>query len=203
MQYETPPFPLGTTWYGGATIDSNALTGTELEGREWWFPDLDYAAAGPRPKRTGRMRLMRIVRNVGAIALLPGRLATFQLTAGMYGGRVDGYSDVAAERCYPIDEFLPAAGCPVNDLCWITVRGPANIKSALSDFTALLAVGDKVVAITAATSGATTAGRFTNQLLTGATALLADQAVNYIGYALTGRTTANTNTDTLIEVGKW
>ncbi len=144
------------------------------------------------------------MRNVGAVALLPKQLVTFQKTALVYGARVDGEVCITADRCYPIDEYLPAAGCPVNDLCYIVVDGPALCRTDLAAGAAnLIAVGDVLVALTAATSGCTTAGRVAPQDLTGATAVLGVQVMNTIGRALSAKVTTNTNADVLVEVGKW
>ena len=77
------------------------------------------------------------------------------------------------------------------------------ILTSVADMSADVAAGGWVVALTAATSGATTAGRVAPQVLTGATAALAAMVQNRIGRALTAKTTANTNADMLVLVGKW
>jgi hypothetical protein len=85
----------------------------------------------------------------------------------------------------------------------VVMEGPAVILTDLAGAdNNVLNVGTVVVALTGATSGATTAGRVAPQDLTGATALLADQIQNRIGYALTAKTTANTNADVLVDVTK-
>lgn len=196
---ENPPFDRGAT-YGTTTLTD----GAQYEGHEWVFEDLDYSVQGAKPARTNRYVRCRIVRNVAAAALLPGRLARFIKTAGNYGAQVDGYTATTAERGYPIDEWLPAAGVAVNDLFWIVVDGPAAVKTDLAGgANNVINVGDVLVALTGATSGATTAGRVAPQDLTGATALLANQQQNRIGYALTARTTGNTDASVLVEVGRW
>lgn len=63
----------------------------------------------------------------------------------------------------------------------------------------LIPEGTVLVALTAATSGATTAGRVAPQDLTGATAALGLQVQNRLGYALSARTTAQTNTTILVD----
>jgi hypothetical protein len=197
---ENPPFDRGETFYQGDTIDTNNLGGVELEGMEWVFEDVH-----PRTgiKRTGRPVRCRIVRNVGAAALLPKRLCRFVLTSGLYGLRVDGYATTTAAEGYPLDEYLPDAGLAVNDLGWLVMDGPAVCLTPLADGSADLTVGNSVVAITGATSGATTSGRVENQVLTGATALLANQVQNRVGRAMTTRVTNSTNTDILVDVGHW
>lgn len=204
MFSENPPFPRGGTFYNGGTIDSNNLGGTNLEGSRWYFPDQDLSVAGTRKTRTNRVVTCMIVRNVSGIALLPKRLANLQASGLNFMGRVDGYATTTAALGYPIDEWLPAAGVPANDLFYIVIDGPATV---LTDIAAaagnVIAVGGVVVALTAVTSQSTTAGRVSVNDLTGATALLANQVQNRIGYALSAKTTANTNADLLIDVRKW
>lgn len=205
---EAPPFERGQTFHGGdATAITNGLTETaHLEGMEWVFEDLDYSVQGAKPKRSGKAVRCRCVRNTGAVALLPKQLVTPEVDAASGKdllGRVDGKVRLTAARCFPVDEWLPAAGVAVNDLFWIVVEGPATIQTPLAgDASNVIAVGDRLVSVTAATSGATTAGRATVQDLTGATALLGNQVQNRIGFALSAKTTANTNADLLIDVTK-
>lgn len=197
---ENPPFPRGGTFYDGDTIDANDLGGENLEGMEWVFQDVDPNTGIARTERPVRCR---VVRNTSGINLLPKRIGRFETGAGEYGSRVDGYTRTTAEEGYPIDEYLPAAGVPNNDLFWIVVEGPAVVLTPLSNMSADADVGGWVVAITAATSGATTAGRAHPQVLTGATTPLAIQVQNRIGRALTQRVTDSTDSDILLDVGHW
>ena len=201
---ENPPFARGETYYNGETIDAANLGGTQLEGAEWVFEDV-HPSTGV--KRTERPVRCRVVRNTAAIALLPKRLAKFELGALEYGSRVDGYAIASAadtpEEGYPIDEYLPAAGVAVNDLCWIVIEGPATVLTSIANMATDLDIGEWCVAVTGATSGATTAGHVIPQLLTGATARLAANVQNRIGRALSAAVTDSTNTATVIDVGKW
>lgn len=192
---QAPPFQRGT------------FSGTDeflhLEGREFIFEDVN-PGPGTSLQRTGRQVRCRLVRNKAGFALLPKRLVAFQAAAGKYGARVDGYADVTAEHAYPVDEYVRAAGVPDGALFYIVVEGPALVLTDLAGgANNLLPLGTNVVALTAATSGATTAGRIAPQDLTGATALLANQIMHKVGRALTARTTANTNADILVDVGRW
>jgi hypothetical protein len=200
---ENPPFPRGETFFNGGTVD--ATSGAHLEGTEWTFEDLDLSQSGVKPQRTNLPVVCKIVRNTSGVALEPKRLCRFELTAGNdCGGQVDGYvTTTAAKVDGVIDEWLPTAGCPANDLCWVVVEGPTQVLTALSNRSADTAVGGIVIAITAATSQCTTAGRIDNQDLTGATALLAAQVQNRIGYAMSLVTTASTNTSCLINKYRW
>lgn len=202
---ENPPFLPGETYFGGATISADDVTATKyLEGKEWVSEDLDYSVQGAKALRSGKLVRRRCVRNNSGIALLPKRLAQLEATAGDYGGRVDGYADVTSERAYPIDEFLPTAGVPDDDLFWIVVEGPATCLTDLAGgANNVLNVGEAVVALTAATSQATTAGRVRPIDLNVATTALGDAIRHTIGRALSAKTTANTNADVLVDVGKW
>lgn len=68
----------------------------------------------------------------------------------------------------------------------------------------VIAERDVLVALTAATSQATTAGRVAVQDLTGATALLGNAVQNAFGRALSARTTAETNSSVLVDlINRW
>jgi hypothetical protein len=201
---DSPPFERGSTWYNGGTIDSNNLGGAQHEGKIWVFEDINVTpgTAGAKPTRSNRPVKCMCVRNVSGIALLPKRLVRLQKSGLFFLGRVDGYTTVTAEQGWPVDEYLPAAGVPNNDLFWVVIDGPAM---CLTDIAAGISVvvGDIVVALTAATSQATTAGRVVLQDLTGATALLGNEIQNRLGYALSAKTTANTNADILVDIRRW
>lgn len=212
---ESPPFERGATRYDGQTIDSNNLGGTEEEGKEYWFPDYDRSSAPPYKHRTGRLVKCRVVRNASGIALLPKRLVRYQKTAGNYKERVDGYTTLTAEDfAGVVDEWLPTAGVPNNDLFYIVVEGPTEILLPLAgaDFPADIAIGDALVALTAATSQATTAGRVKRlnlALLTATSTGTTDgtlandvgtHVLNTIGRAMSAKTTANTNSGVLADI---
>lgn len=206
---ESPPFSRGETFYNGATIDSNNLGGLNLEGMIWVFEDEDLTPGnvGAKVIRTGRPVKCMVCRNISGIALLPKRLvnlSTTQTDGRQYLGRVDGYSNATAQRAYPIDEYLPSAGVPNNDLFWVVIEGPAKVLTDLAGgANNVISVGQVVCALTAVTSQATTAGRVQPQDLSGATTALGNQIMNKIGVSLSAVTTANTNSDLLVEVGKW
>lgn len=216
---ETPDFGRGETMFGGTPTATQITESAHFEGQEKVFEDVNWSnsALGAKQLRSGRSVTCRCVRNTSGGNLLPKRLVTFEAdsSADDYGKRVDGYSDVTAERAYPVDEFLPAAGVENNDLFWIVVKGPAEV---LTDIAAaagnVINVGDRVVALTAVTSGATTAGRVRNyptvaaatNTTTGIDAALLEAQNNLagvLGRALTAKTTGNTNSAILIDVGKW
>jgi hypothetical protein len=215
---ENPPFGRGETYYGvnpPSTGQPSLNDALQEEGAEWYFNDIVWTnppgVVGARAARTNRLNRCRVVRNVSGTTLLPKRLVNLQLngTDGRYyEGRVDGYSAAPAQRAYPLDEFLGATtGLPNLDLGWITIEGPAMVQTDLAAI-ASINVGDIVVAnnaggATASGTTSTTGGRVTNQSLTGATAPLANQIMNFVGRALSALTTSQTGTDLLIDVGKY
>ncbi len=202
---ESLPFARGTTFFDGGTTDTTS--GRQLEGREYDVPDVDprSTGTGSATYRTSRMVRVRIVRNKTGFALLPKKLVSFGTEAGKSTGQANGHVRLTADPVQGVvDEYLPSAGCPDGDLCYVVVAGPAL---CLPDLAAgannVLPVETRVVSLTAATSGATTAGRIAPQDITGATSLLANQIQNCVGKVLTARTTANTTSDVLVDVGKW
>lgn len=202
MKSANLPFERGQTASTGlASVDTTVLD--NLEGREYIVEDHDPATAIPR---TGSYVKLRLVRNKSGQALLPKRLVKLD-TGGTnaYAANVLGYGRLTAqEGCFPADEYLPSTGVADGDLFYIVTEGPAL---CLTDLAAgagnLIAVGECVVALTAVTTGATTAGRVAVQDLTGATAILGAQLQNRVGRALTAKTTNNTNADILVHVGKF
>jgi len=209
---DAPPFERGFTFYNGATITADASTGLfggyEHEGKVWVFEDVNWlqsGVVGAKTNRTSRMVHCMAIRNVSGINLLPGRVGALQTggTDGRYFlGRCDGYGTTTAQRgCFVIDEWLPAAGVPNNDLFWGVIQGPTTVLTALDGGADnVYTVGLEFVALTAVTSQATTAGRIAPQDLTGAAALLGNQVQNKLGYALSAATTANTNLSLLVDI---
>lgn len=197
---ENPPFERGN-------YDSASALDT-LRGKTWEFEDvvLNASAIGAKPVRTGRAVTVMLVKNGSGFALLPKRLVTYSTSAGEVG-IVKGYIATTAGRCYPVDEYLPAAGVPDGSYFYIVVKGPAIVLAPLagSEFNGDVSIGTNLVGLTAATTGATTAGRAAVQNITGSTqaadyTFLVNQIMNVVGKALTARTTGNTNSDILVDV---
>lgn len=204
---DAPPF-------GRGEYSTQAGAFDHLIGKEWVFEDIDYSVSatnvGAKTFRTGFQVTCRLVRNDSLAALLPKRVASFSQTAGEYAAVVDGYVTTTAQRGFPVDEFLPAAGAPSLSYFYIVVKGPAMVLTPLAgtEFNGDAGIGAVMVALTAATSGATTSGRLAVQNITGSSqatdySFLVNQVENYVGRALSARTTGNTNADLLIDVGHW
>lgn len=197
----TPLMQRGQTYLTGdpnRTLTSNMHD--SIEGTLFEFPDNDPTIVnGARVPRSNRKVLCMLVRNLAAFALEAKRVVKWK--AGGRGKQVDGYCAVTDEACAGVvDEFLGASGCPVNDMCWLTVKGPTLVKTSLAgNAENVIAADARLGALTGATSGATTAGRVVAQVFTGATQPLADAITNGFARALSAATTANTNSDLLID----
>lgn len=204
----SPPFGRGETYYGGRSIDTANLEGTELEGITKEFEDLDYSAAGAKTPRSNTRVVCRIFRNSTGVAIL-GKEVCHVSTTNQF--RVDGKVKTAAEqRPVVVDEFLPSAGCPNGDLFWGVLKGRAIVKNSVAQAIAF-AVGDELVAATgsaASTAAAATTnehGRVNKQSFSaptdaGSTTTFRNQMYGLIGQALTARTTAETNAEVLVDV---
>lgn len=202
MKVNAAPFPLGKTFYDGGSIDTNDLKGGHLLGMVCEHLNLE-SAVGVQKKLSEAPLTSILVRNNSGVALLPKRLVVWETRFKT----VDGYSSsTAIEVAGVVDPFLPAAGVPNGDIFHLLVDGPVLIKSQLSALPAGgVSVGDLVYAITAATSQATTAGRFTpwggTFSITQTTDGTAGKVIrNAIGRAMSALTSGNTDTDTLIDL---
>ena len=168
-----PPFALGQTLGVSSATDGTGWVGVVKE-----FPDVNPSTG---VIRSNRLKTCIAVRNVSGVALLPKRLVTWK--SGSLS-EVDGYTRLTdAASAGVVDEHLPATGVAANDVFWITVKGPTEVKlGPASD----AAVDSALVALTAAASThSTTAG----QAQTGAATYLQN---GYIGRALSaGATAAN------------
>lgn len=191
---ETPPFPRGNTYFQGGTVD--AVGGYNLLGKEWRHEDTTYG--------TNQYVTIRAVRNTGAFALLPGRVVAFDSAGVPPLGTVNGYATTTAAPGCVLDEFLPSAGLLANDVGYIVVEGPCK---ALTDLAGgannPISFLDPLVALTAATSGSTTAGRVYTDLTGAVTTGTRDQLLNILGRAMAAATTANTNYGILMFAERW
>ena len=201
MKVNAAPFPLGKTFYDGGTIDTNDLKGGHLLGMRCEHLNLSDVS-GVQPKLSEAPLISVLVRNNAGIALEPKRLVVWETRFKS----VDGYSSTTAvEVAGVVDPFLPSTGVPNGDIFHLLVDGPVLIKSQLSTLGANVSAGDLLYAITAATSQATTAGRFTAwggtfSLTQTTDGTEANVIRNAIGRAMSALTTGNTNTDTLVDL---
>lgn len=181
--YVDPPFSLGETLGVSSADDGKYWVGVVKV-----FPDVDPTTG---KVRSGRLKKCVAVRNSSAGALLPKRVVQFAGTGTALFSEVTGYSAVTnTELVGVVDEFLPTAGVAVNDVFWVTVDGPTEVAVALSGTD--VAVGDRISAVTAASSGSTTAGRVGPSPLSASTAGANNNGRGVIGYAASaGATTGS------------
>lgn len=185
-----PPFALGQTL--GTTGANDSLVGISGSyGDQWVGAVKEFTDVNPVTGqiRSNRRKVCIAVRNASGGALLPKRVVRFSLTAGKLLSEVDSYVAVDfEERVGVVDEFLPASGVANGDVFWVTIDGPTEVATGLASVA--MSVGDRVVAQTAATSGAPGAGRVTAHALAGTSPGTAVQGI--IGYALSSAATAAT-----------
>jgi len=165
-----PPFGLGQTLGVTATTD-----GTGWVGAVKHFTDVNPSTG---KLRTNRHKVCIAVRNASTVVLLPKRLVTWK--SGSLS-EVDGYTRLTdIESAGVVDEYIPSTGVAVNDVFWLTVNGPTEVKLGPA---AQAAVDTHLVSLTAAAStNSTTAG----QAQTAAATYLLN---GYIGKALSAGTT--------------
>jgi len=166
-----PPFPLGQTLGVTSTADGGSWVGAVKE-----FPDVDPTTG---KVRSNRRKICIAVRNLSGVSLLPKRVVTWK--SGSFS-EVDGYTRLTdAASAGVVDEWLPSSGVAANDVFWLTVQGPTEVKLG-PDLQA--AADTTLVALTAAASTAsTTAG----QAQTAAATFMQN---GYIGRAISAGTTA-------------
>ena len=193
-----PPFGLGQVF--GPTTPNDSLVGISgAYGDNWVGSVKEFADVNPvtGAVRSNRRKVCIAVRNKSGAALLPKRVVTFSTTAGKLFSEVAGYSAVTnEERVGVVDEFLPAGGVANEEVFWVTVEGPTEVAVGLSGTD--VAAGDRLCAITAATSGATTAGRVTPSALTAGTANPGNSGIGVIGYATSAGATTGANVLALV-----
>lgn len=168
--------------YFGTSEDTDVTGGVELEGME-----VAFKHAG-----SGRMVKGRIMRNTGA-ATITGGMAVIN-AASYRGQRFDGKCHLNAQACAGVvDPALGTTGCRHDDLCIVFTTGPCSVY--MGDQAIAVVEGDLAYAMTAATSGATTAGRIlTLGATAAATAAITDGVIAYnrLGRAMSAVSAAGT-----------
>jgi len=168
----------------GRTLSSS---GQSPEGAEKWFKDVDPSTGA---LRSNKMVKCVLVRNTAGTTLYGKQIAKWK--SGYRNKQVDGLSCVDFEECAGvIDDHLGSAGVPANDLFWLVVQGPALVRtSRAANAENVWSVGQVATALTAVTSGATTAGRPRPFAVTTTVTTIMSVAFNRIGRAMSAKTTA-------------
>jgi hypothetical protein len=142
-----PPFALGQTLGVSSTSDGTGWVGAIKQ-----FPDVDPTTGAIR---SNRLKTCIAVRNTSGVALLPKRLVVWK--SGSFT-EVDGYNrlnDTASAGV--VDEHLNSAGVANNDVFWLTVSGPTEVKLGPSSAAAVDTILSSLTA--AASTASTTAGQ--------------------------------------------
>ena len=198
------PFPLGSTYYNGATPPTTFTdTTVSMEGIVRVFENRSPTAPISL-RHAGHLECM-LVRNTSGIALLPGQAVIW--ASGYTHQRVDGLvCTTAGEVAGIVDDSLPAAGVPDDDLFWLIRKGKClAYTSREADASSSLPARSNLVARTAATSQCTTAGRLQlSQITVAATTnsgfILEDNIRNCVGRNVSAKTSANTGVQFLIDL---
>ena len=184
---ENLPWVRGASFHSGDTVPSteDLFGGKNIEGKE--YVDEDVAPIGVTKVATGRKVVLKVVRNVSGVALKPGRTVRFSAAStAPFECRVEGYAIAASDRVAGVvDEYLPSAGVPNNDLFYIVVGGPTKLTQGATTGAAVTP-GQRLVPVAyGATAGDDLGGRYAVQDLTGATSVLANQIQNAFAVAAT------------------
>ena len=193
-QRDVLPFERGTS---AATIQAGYL------GRKFTHTRRDYSSSSSgivAPIATGADVRVMLVKNSSGIALLPSRLVKFK--AGTNYTEVDGYARLTAEPTVAVvDDYLPSTGVPNGEYFYVVIGGPVL---ALTDLAGadnnVINENDFIIALTGATSQATTAGRVYSLPSAAASTQLGTHLLGVFAKALSARTTANTNSSVLINM---
>jgi hypothetical protein len=195
-------FGRGKTFYGGQTINTSDYgASAQLEGITTIFTNrAPPSSYGVQVIRDSQDTHAICVRNVSGIALTPGRIVRF--SSGYRNRRVDGYTTLDWVRGDGVvDDHLPSAGVPNGDLFWLIVEGPALMRTDLAGGALnVISDGDRLAALTAATSQATTAGRVQSFVATTNVTNAISGVLNVCAIAMSAMTTGQTNSAVLADV---
>lgn len=198
------PFDLGKT-YKGKDDDGNLING-HLLGLVYEFPVPETTAGRPpKARETGKVIKAVILRNEVGSTIYGKRFGQLKRSGG-YGDveAIDGYNATLGNHgVVLIDPYLDSNGVADDALFWGIIEGPVLIKSpfASGHVAGSIAIGSLLVAATAASTGSSEAGRVTTVALANATdATNADVRSRAVGRALSAATTAQTDTDVLVDL---
>jgi hypothetical protein len=92
------------------------------------------------------------VKNTSGNPLLPGEVVKFKAAALLT--EVDAKAVAADVFLGVVDEYLPAAGVPNNEVFWVVVNGPSTVTKTASSVSAGATLGPSSTAGSAAAQGA-------------------------------------------------
>jgi hypothetical protein len=113
----------GETGYGGETIDSNNLLFGDQIGGVRAFPDINPSTG---VVNSGLETVAMLCRNKIGSALLPGQAVLLSATVIGETGATVTQTGTPNVFFGIVDEYLPSAGVPANDIFWLVLRGPTT-----------------------------------------------------------------------------
>jgi hypothetical protein len=124
-----PGFARGQTLGVTVTLyEAENGDGSNVVGVRKVFRDEDPKTGALKSNRTVECIA---VKNTSGSALVPGAVAKFKDAAIL--AEVDGLATTSTALMGVVDEYLPAAGVPNNEVFWLVVRGPSTVtKTATS-----------------------------------------------------------------------
>jgi hypothetical protein len=192
----------GTTLYGPTATIPTAVQSKGILGRR-------HVSKATNPSNAVVRRSQEdvhciIVRNSSGVTLYPGQLVVWK--SGCRGTEVGSVSyETLCEVAGVVDDMLPSSGVRNGDVFNLIVKGPCLALLSRTAAEANISEGDILYAVTAATSQATTGGRFTNWVGTFTSTETEDgtilkMAINNIGRAISAATTADTGSQRLVDL---
>jgi hypothetical protein len=122
------PFERGTTAYQGTTPDASNLKFAELLGCIKEHEDRKFQdTGGVKGVNSPHMVTVMAVRNETGGAVTPGQAVELDPENPFAILRT---AQSATIKPVIVDEFLPSAGCPDDDVCWVVIHGPCLAKVA-------------------------------------------------------------------------
>lgn len=197
------PFERGSTHYGlSGAIDTSAYgTSVGLEGRAHVFPDTNPSDRKVRRSQNDVRAIA--VRNVSGFTIYAGFLMLWSIRGKRVAGRVN---TINAEIAGVVDDHVGSGGVRNGDIFWLIVEGPCLARLSLTaNDECTYSAGAYLVSVTAATSNATTAGRFTDAVNTFTETQTTDgtlfnRLVNRFARAISAATTADTGALRLVDM---
>lgn len=206
-------FNRGTSYVGANGPAPASTDGQAIEGVEKRFSDEDYSTGylknAARVAGQNLYNLCRVIRNETGLTF-PVASLLLHFKDGT-ATQIDGYTTTDGQRGIVGDEWL-TYNVQAHDLFWGVVTGLTTI---LTDPTGgannVITIASEVSALTSAcssqglsgsgvTAAALTAGRVKQATFAGATSPLANEVMHYLGWAMSGATTANTNFKLLVNL---
>jgi hypothetical protein len=121
----SPPIERGMTGYQGAAIDSNNLKFEDALGMVKEFEDVTWSDYGAKGVNSAARVQCMLVRNLTGGAVTPGQAVELDFTTPA-PFTIKQTAQTVNGPFVIVDEYLPSAGCPNYDVCWVVIQGPCK-----------------------------------------------------------------------------